>query len=336
MSHHDSRPPAIFLMGPTASGKTDLAAELCEALPCDVISVDSAMIYRDMDIGTAKPTPDELARTPHRLIDIRDPAESYSAADFRTDALREMAEISAAGRIPLLVGGTMMYFKTLRQGIANMPAADQAIRARLESEASERGLESLHARLRELDPEAAEAIHPNNRQRLLRALEVIELSGRPISAIWRDGGDDNSQENGKYVQWREDGNSALPYNVLQIALLPEQRPLLHRRIDERFQKMLESGLIDEVAALKARGDLNLSMPSMRCVGYRQVWEYLDGMLDRSEMVERASAATRQLAKRQLTWLRGWPELHSLSSNDSGNIRMALKLIHAHTTLENQC
>ncbi|MEW5756839.1 MAG: tRNA (adenosine(37)-N6)-dimethylallyltransferase MiaA [Pseudomonadota bacterium] len=279
-------PPAIFLMGPTASGKTDLAVRLVEYLSFEIISVDSAMIYRGLDIGTAKPDTALLAKAPHRLIDILDPAESYSAADFRTDALREMAEITAQGRIPLLVGGTMLYFRALQYGLSDLPGADAEVRAALEQTARAQGWQAMHARLAAVDPVAAARIHPNDPQRIQRALEVYEISGRPLSA-W----------------FSEQPSSQLPYRIIKIALVPGERQILHERIARRFELMLELSLIDEVQRLRQRGDLNLSLPSMRAVGYRQVWEYLDGKFDYNVMKDKGIAATRQLAKRQITWIR---------------------------------
>ncbi|WP_110666206.1 tRNA (adenosine(37)-N6)-dimethylallyltransferase MiaA [Salinicola halophilus] len=294
---HDPRPLAILLLGPTAAGKTDTAIALHERFGCELISVDSAMVYRGMDIGTAKPSAEELARAPHRLIDIRDPAESYSAAEFCRDAHAAMAEITARGRTPLLVGGTMMYAKRLVEGVATLPQAAPELRQRLEVQAERDGLEALHARLRSVDPVAAATMHANNRQRLIRALEVFELTGVPISEHWRE-------------QHREN----FPYRLLSIALAPSERAVLHQRIGERFDTMLDAGFLDEVAALKRRGDLHGDLPSMRSVGYRQAWEALDGAFEMGELRERGAAATRQLAKRQLTWLRRWPGLHWVDSS----------------------
>ncbi|MGP9437245.1 tRNA (adenosine(37)-N6)-dimethylallyltransferase MiaA [Ewingella sp. AOP8-B2-18] len=282
-----SAPPAIFIMGPTASGKTALAMSLLEHLPVELISVDSALIYRGMDVGTAKPTAEELSHAPHRLIDILDPSEAYSAADFRADALREMAEITARNKIPLLVGGTMMYFKALLEGLSPLPSADADVRQRIEAQAAESGWESLHAQLREIDPVAALRIHPNDPQRLSRALEVFFISGKTLTELTKISGE------------------TLPYHVHQFAIAPTRRELLHERIEQRFSQMLLNGFEDEVRTLKARGDLHTDLPSIRCVGYRQMWSYLSGETDYDEMVYRGVCATRQLAKRQMTWLRGW-------------------------------
>jgi len=331
-------------MGPTASGKTDLAIELCRRLPCDIISVDSAMIYRGMDIGTAKPSAEELAQAPHRLIDICDPSQTYSAADFRRDALSEMARITEAGRIPLLVGGTMMYFKALLHGMSDLPSADPAIRRALEEEARNKGWDALHGELERLDPVAAGLIHRNNRQRLIRALEVIRLTGRPISSIWRQkpGGEreDNVRAGGSiedytyFTQWQADESPSLPYTVVQLAMAPAERRILHERIGLRFHAMLDAGFLDEVRALMARGDLHPGLPSMRCVGYRQVWAHLAGDYGYDAMVDKGVAATRQLAKRQLTWLRKWSDLDWLDSGDRLMSDTALKIIEFRTTFKN--
>ncbi|MEQ5834618.1 tRNA (adenosine(37)-N6)-dimethylallyltransferase MiaA [Marinobacter sp. NFXS9] len=332
MTADTQRPAAICLMGPTAAGKTDLALELCDALPCDIISVDSAMIYRGMDIGTAKPSAEELSRAPHRLIDICDPADRYSAADFRADALREMEAISRQGRIPLLVGGTMMYFKALLHGMADLPSADQALRAELVAKAESEGWLALHEQLKALDPVAAEAIHPNNRQRVLRALEVVLVSGRPISEAWAGNGAGSDVDYPYLTQWQADASPDLPYNVIQLSISPGNRSVLHDRIRLRFHKMLELGFIDEVRALRARGDLHSGLPSVRCVGYRQAWSWLDGDVGYETFVEKGIAATRQLAKRQLTWLRKWPDLHWIDSEASGSLSRALKILQSRTTL----
>jgi tRNA dimethylallyltransferase len=282
----DARPPAIFLMGPTASGKTALACALAERFPLDLVSVDSALVYRGLDIGAAKPDAATLARHPHALVDIRDPAQPYSAAEFRGDALAAMRAITARGRVPLLVGGTGLYFRALQRGLSELPEADPALRARLAEEGARIGWPALHARLARLDPPAAARIGPNDAQRLQRALEVIELSGRPLSELQRGG-----------------HGEAFPWRVLKLALLPGERRSLHTRIAERFDAMLAAGFLDEVRALRARGDLHAELPAIRAVGYRQGWEYLDGATDAAGFRDRAIFATRQLAKRQITWLR---------------------------------
>ncbi|MGL9723618.1 tRNA (adenosine(37)-N6)-dimethylallyltransferase MiaA [Sodalis sp. (in: enterobacteria)] len=291
------RPQAIFLLGPTASGKTALAMTLRQHLPVEIISVDSALIYRGMDIGTAKPSADELARAPHRLIDIRDPAEPYSAADFCRDALKEMAEITEAGRIPLLAGGTMLYFKALLEGLSPLPSADPEVRARIEREAEAVGWQALHRKLQQIDPIAANRIHPNDPQRLSRALEVFFVSGNTLTELTKISGE------------------ALAYRVHQFAIAPLDRALLHQRIAQRFHQMLAASFEHEVSTLFARGDLHREMPSLRCVGYRQMWSYLAGETDYDDMVFRGICATRQLAKRQMTWLRGWRDVHWLDSDE---------------------
>lgn len=281
------KPTAIFLMGPTASGKTELAIRLRQALPVEVISVDSALVYKGMDIGTAKPTKNELMLAPHRLIDIIDPAESYSAANFREDALREMADITAQGKIPLLVGGTMLYYKALLEGLSPLPQADEKIRLEIETQAKQQGWPALHLELSKIDPISAERINPNDSQRISRALEVFYLTGKPLTELTGQKGEE------------------LPYNLLQFAITPEDRAVLHQRIELRFHKMIEAGFQQEVEKLYQRGDLHADLPSIRCVGYRQMWEFLRGDYDHAEMVYRGICATRQLAKRQITWLRGW-------------------------------
>ncbi|WP_375740415.1 tRNA (adenosine(37)-N6)-dimethylallyltransferase MiaA [Pseudomonas boanensis] len=312
-------PPAIFLMGPTAAGKTDLALALARTLPCELISVDSALIYRGMDIGTAKPDKATLAEFPHRLIDIRDPAQSYSAAEFRTDALAAMAEATAKGRIPLLVGGTMLYYKALLEGLADMPGADSAVRAELEARAAREGWDVLHRELARVDPESAARIHPNDPQRLTRALEVYLVSGLTMTAHRLRQAAQNPVSGAP-------GGGQFPYTVAHLAIAPAQRQVLHERIAQRFQLMLEQGFVEEVEALRGRSDLHAGLPSIRAVGYRQVWEYLDGTLNRSEMEERGVIATRQLAKRQFTWLRSWADLHWLDSLDCDNLPRALKYL----------
>ena len=312
-------PPAIFLMGPTAAGKTDLAIELTKVLPCELISVDSALVYRGMDIGTAKPSKELLAEFPHRLIDILDPAEAYSAADFRRDALQAMAEITARGKIPLLVGGTMLYYKALVDGLADMPAADPEVRAQIEEEAARLGWQALHEQLAVIDPESAARIHPNDPQRLSRALEVYRVSGQSMTAL-------RQRQTAQSTEAAASGLQQLPYTVANLAIAPANRQVLHRRIEQRFTLMLEQGFIDEVVALRERSDLHAGLPSIRAVGYRQVWDYLDGKLTSAEMQERGIIATRQLAKRQFTWLRSWTDLHWLDSLDCDNLPRALKYL----------
>ncbi|MCG8671438.1 MAG: tRNA (adenosine(37)-N6)-dimethylallyltransferase MiaA [Pseudomonadales bacterium] len=298
-------------MGPTASGKTALAIELIKQAPFEIISVDSALIYRDMDIGSAKPDAETLKAAPHRLIDFLDPAETYSAGDFREDALREMADITASGKIPLLVGGTMMYFKILKEGMAELPAADAEIRAQIETEAEAEGWPAVHAKLAVVDPETAQRLHPTDPQRVQRALEVYRISGKPLS------------------QWhKEQQAQELPYRLCEFAICPKDRKILHERIALRFHQMIEQGFKAEVEALFNRGDLDPKLPSMRAVGYRQMWDCLDGKLSYDEMIERGIIATRQLAKRQITWLRGWQDLHWLDSEDPKILEKALKILAA--------
>jgi len=312
-------PPAIFLMGPTAAGKTDLAIELTKVLPCELISVDSALVYRGMDIGTAKPSKALLDKFPHRLIDILDPSQSYSAADFRNDALSAMAEITARGKIPLLVGGTMLYFKALLEGLADMPAADPGVRAQLEAEAASKGWQALHDELAAIDPVSAARIHPNDPQRLSRALEVYRVSGLSMTAH-------REQQSAQSTEAAASGRHQLPYTVANLAIAPVDRKVLHDRIAQRFTQMLDQGFVEEVVALRSRGDLHSNMPSIRAVGYRQVWDHLDGRLTRDEMQERGIIATRQLAKRQFTWLRSWENLHWLDSLACDNLPRALKYL----------
>ncbi len=292
----ESLPPAIVLMGPTASGKTDLAMALCDVLPCELISVDSALVYRGLDIGSAKPEPELLARYPHALVDICEPSQAYSAAQFRRDALSEMQRIQQAGHIPLLVGGTMLYFKALLEGLAEMPPADPAVRAEIAGLAEREGWPAVHAELQQVDPECAAGIHPNHSQRLSRALEVYRVSGVTMS------------------QWRARQQAvSLPWHCHQFAIAPSERGELHRRIELRLRQMFEQGFVDEVRGLMARGDLHEELPAMRAVGYRQVWQHLRGDMDLDSAFERALIASRQLAKRQMTWLRGWPGLQWLET-----------------------
>ncbi|EGU60988.1 tRNA delta(2)-isopentenylpyrophosphate transferase [Vibrio nigripulchritudo ATCC 27043] len=299
----DKLPLALFLMGPTASGKTEIAIRLRQKYPVEIISVDSALIYKGMDIGTAKPDEEEQAKAPHRLIDILDPSESYSAADFRRDALSEMNEIVAAGKIPLLVGGTMLYYKALLEGLSPLPAADPAIRQQIEQDALTLGWSALHDQLKDIDPVSAKRIHPNDPQRLSRALEVYKISGKTLTELTKKQGE------------------PLPFRVKQFAIAPKERAELHRRIELRFEKMIDAGFEEEVQALYARKDLHPDLPSIRCVGYRQMWDYLDGNCTLDEAVFRGVCATRQLAKRQITWLRSWDDLTWL---DSENIDEALE------------
>jgi tRNA dimethylallyltransferase len=281
-----ARPPAILLMGPTASGKTRLALALARTFPIEVVSVDSAQIYREMDVGTAKPSPSDRRAVPHHLIDIIDPTEIYSAARFRADALRLMKEIAVRGCIPLLAGGTMLYFKALREGLSELPESDAGVRAQLDDEAAERGWPVLHAELAGVDAETAARLKPNDAQRIQRALEVFRVTGTPMSQLL-----------GRKKR------TALPFRLVELALVPSDRGALHRRIEARFDDMLEYGLVEEVRALRKRYALRPGLPSMRCVGYRQAWQHLDGELDRDGLRDRGIFATRQLAKRQLTWLR---------------------------------
>lgn len=293
----DRLPLALFLMGPTASGKTELAIRLRQKYPVEIISVDSALIYKGMDIGTAKPDEREQQLAPHRLIDILDPAQSYSAADFRRDALQAMNEIASQGKIPLLVGGTMLYFKALLEGLSPLPAANPEIRQQIEQEALTKGWSVLHDELKEIDPVSAARIHPNDPQRLSRALEVFRISGKTLTELTQTKGE------------------SLPFRVKQFAIAPKDRAELHRRIELRFDKMMEAGFEQEMKTLHAREDLHPDLPSIRCVGYRQMWDYLDGNGTLDEAIYRGICATRQLAKRQITWLRSWDSLTWLDSED---------------------
>ncbi|MDE1312951.1 tRNA (adenosine(37)-N6)-dimethylallyltransferase MiaA [Vibrio aestuarianus] len=298
-------PLALFLMGPTASGKTEVAIRLRQKYPVEIISVDSALIYKSMNIGTAKPDERELALAPHRLIDILDPSEAYSAADFRRDALQAMHDITAQGKIPLLVGGTMLYYKALLEGLSPLPAANPEIRQQIEQAAAAHGWSFLHDQLKEIDPVSADRIHPNDPQRLSRALEVYRISGKTLTELTQTKGE------------------SLPFRVKQFAIAPKERAELHRRIELRFEKMIEAGFEEEMRALYARKDLHPDLPSIRCVGYRQMWDYLDGNCTLDEAVFRGICATRQLAKRQITWLRSWDDLTWL---DSENIDHAVETL----------
>lgn len=313
MALQNSLPPAIFIMGPTASGKTALACALYDALPCELISVDSALVYKDMNIGTAKPTAVELAQYPHHLIDIRDASEPYSAADFREDALRLMADITKRGKIPVLVGGTMLYFKFLLEGAADLPIADEAIRAKIEADAKEQGWAAIHQQLAQVDSESAARLNPNDPQRVQRALEVYLISGKTLTQ-----------------HWAEQQIEPFPYNVIQFAIAPQERKVLHERIETRFNIMVKTGLIEEVKALYDRGDLHSNLPAIRAVGYRQVWDYLDGKISHDEMVFKGIVATRQLAKRQLTWLRSWEGLTWLDSLAPNLVETAIKALQNKT------
>lgn len=307
-----SKPSAVCIMGPTACGKTDLALELARQYPFEIVSVDSALVYRGMDIGTAKPSPEVLEELPHYLVDILDPEQAYSAADFRADALRAMDEIAARGNTPLLVGGTMLYFKALSEGLADLPSADPAVREKIRALAESEGWPAIHARLSEVDPEAAARIHPNDPQRLQRALEIYEISGQSQTELHR-----NQPE-------------ACPWQLCQIAIMPPDRAALHRRIEARFDAMLAQGLLEEVSALKARPGLSSTLPAMKAVGYRQVWAHLEGEYDFAEMRHKGIVATRQLAKRQLTWLRSWPDAQFI---EAASLDVVLKIVGAGSILD---
>ena len=302
---------AIVITGPTACGKSDLAISIARELPVEIISVDSAQVYRTMDIGTAKPAKEILDEVPHHLIDLLDPLESYSAADFRVDAIRLVADIHARGKVPLLVGGTMLYLKALKEGIAEMPPADSEVRAQISMLARESGWTAVHEKLKAVDPESAARINPNDPQRLQRALEVYEITGNPMTRL------------------HQSGKSPCPFELLQIAILPGDRGALHQRIEQRFVKMLEAGFLKEVQALYERGDLNAELPSLKAVGYRQAWAHLLGDIDHQSMCRQAVIATRQLAKRQYTWLRSFNDLNIIDSPDTDK---ALKIIYSASIL----
>ena len=302
-------PPAIFIMGPTGSGKTSLALEVARQYSVEIINVDSASIYREMDIGTSKPDDHALAVAPHHLINICDPTEAYSAAQFREDALALMHSITDQGKIPLLVGGTMLYHKALLQGLSDLPSADPDVRQHLEDILADKGLHYLHKQLEKIDPVAAQKIHPNDPQRIQRALEVFEVSGKPIS-VW----------------WSEQTKNDLPFLLIKLATMPEERALLHKNIEKNFDDMLLRGFVEEVQRLKARGDLDLDKPSMRCIGYRQIWQYLDGELSYKEMRDKGVAASRQYAKRQLTWLRSENDLNWINTARPDAAEHALEIL----------
>jgi len=307
--NENNLPPAIFLMGPTASGKTALAVALAKQFQTEIISVDSVLVYKGMDIGTAKPTLEERQGIPHHLIDILDPAEAYSTGSFRKSALELMNDITARGKVPILTGGTMLYFNSLFNGLAELPEADPEIRAKLDQELSTNGKEAMHERLKSIDPESAQRIHPNDPQRVQRALEVYEISGKPITRFFS-----------------EAQQSTIPYKKIKIIVAPEHRKQLHEKIASRFRLMIEQGLIDEVKALYNRGDLTVDMPAIRAVGYRQTWSYLEGEYDLDTLIEKGIIATRQLAKRQFTWLRRETDAISFISSETELVSKVLKHI----------
>ena len=308
MSESQNMKPVVSIMGPTASGKTGLALELSQSVPCEIISVDSALVYKGMDIGTAKPTAEEQALAPHWLIDIIDPSETYSVAEFRRDVISLVNDIHQRGKLPVLVGGTMMYFNALINGISPLPKSDDEVRAGIVRDAGAHGWQALHDELSRVDPVSGARIHPNDPQRVTRALEVYRSTGRSLT------------------DWQAEKGEPCPFQVTQFAIAPEDRAVLHGRIEQRFDMMLEDGFIDEVKTLFARGDLHEDLPSIRSVGYRHAWQYLQGQLDYAEMREKGIIATRQLAKRQLTWLRGWPELHWLDTFANHNLTNILSKI----------
>jgi len=313
--------PVLLLMGPTCSGKTALAIEAVQSLPIEIINVDSALVYQGLNIGAARPTEEELALAPHRLLGFRDLTEPYSAADFRADALRHIEQIHANGKLPLLVGGTVLYFKALVEGLAPLPEADPQVRAEIAALADAQGWPAVHQALAEVDPVTAARLKPTDRQRLQRALEVFRLTGRPLSAF--------HAEHHTTVIKNRDGLSqfsGLPYPVLSLALAPRDRGWLHEQIALRFRAMLDAGLLAEVEGLRQQTQLHPALPGIRAVGYRQVWEYLDGQYDYDTMVERGIIATRQLAKRQFTWLRKWPDLQWFDSNDLSQRKALFELL----------
>ena len=312
------RPPVLLLMGPTCSGKTALAIQAAESLPVTLVNVDSALVYDGLEIGAARPTDEELARAPHRLLGFQPPTQPYSAADFRHDALLEIADIHRQGRIPLLVGGTMLYFKALVEGLAPMPTADPEVRHDIEMYAAEHGWPAVHAQLAEVDPDTAKRLKTTDSQRLQRALEVFRLTGRPISAYHQEHDQGLLAEHGDWALFK-----GFPYAVSAAALAPHDRAVLHRRIEKRFNDMLAVGLIDEVKRLRQLPGMHAALPAMKAVGYRQVWDYLEGRYDYAEMVDKGVIATRQLAKRQLTWLRKWPALRWCDSENPAEMAQLL-------------
>ena len=304
-------PTALFILGPTASGKTALALALAQSRPIEIISVDSALVYRGMDIGTAKPTLAERTLCTHHLIDIIEPTESYSAAQFASDATRLMHEGHERGNVPVLVGGTMLYVKALLEPLTELPESNPAIRAEIDALAKAHGWAYLHAQLAQFDPITAQRLKPTDAQRINRAIEIYRISGKPMSQWWAE----------------DERTHTLSFNPILTALIPEPRSLLHERINQRFLKMVEQGFLDEVRALRARGDLTVDMPSMRCVGYRQAWEFLEGVVDYDTFIDKGQAATRQLAKRQMTWIRGMPEIQTFSELDVNGLN---QLLSAHS------
>ncbi len=303
MMNNKDLPPAIFLMGPTASGKTDLAVQLAQKIDAEIISVDSVLVYKGLDIGTAKPTMEERQGVLHHLIDILDPAEAYSTGQFRNSALELIGDITQRGKIPILVGGTMLYFNVLINGLAELPDANPELRKKLDIELAEVGKEAMHARLKGVDPESAIRIHPNDPQRVQRALEVYEISGKPMTQFFKE-----AQKN------------KIQFRPIKLIVSPEDRKILHAKIAKRFKLMVEKGLIDEVSALYNRGDLTVNLPSIRAVGYRQAWSYLEGEYDLDMMIEKGIIATRQLAKRQFTWLRRETDALSFISTDTNLLK----------------
>ena len=309
VASEDHLAQVVFIMGPTASGKTSLALDLAKHVDCEIISVDSALIYHSMDICTAKPTAQELAQVPHHLIDIIDPGMTYSVSQFRNDAERLIADILSRNKLPVLVGGTMMYYNALVKGLSTLPASNACVRAEIEEQGTEKGWPHMHAQLTVIDPVCAARIHPNDPQRITRALEVYQLSGRPLSVL------------------QQESSGPIPYCVAQFAIAPQERSVLHERIALRFTQMLEQDFAGEVKQLIERGDLFEDLPAIRCVGYRQMWQYLSGQLSHAEMVERGIIATRQLAKRQITWLRGWDDVVWLDTFAADNVNLILKLVN---------